>query len=70
MKPFKPFLRLPQAHLMSLLCSIDKSPPIFIGKDFTFEATRSGNLQLFANDVKGFYANNSGLLKIKIQQVI
>lgn len=73
--------RSPKLDLMVLLGEIRSEPPVlFAFKDHlekmdlmaskasgTFVAPSSGELTLFANDVKDYYENNSGYLVLKLQ---
>lgn len=40
-----------------------------IGTETTIKMKRSGKLELFANDAKGFYDNNSGSLMVTIVKI-
>ena len=40
-----------------------------IGTECTIRIRRDGELQLFANDAKGFFDNNSGSLKVTVTKV-
>ncbi|BDD03446.1 hypothetical protein [Aureibacter tunicatorum] len=67
MKPFNMFKRLPEAKWLSLLGAIDeKGKPFLLGKEMIFKASSTGEFFCFANDIRGFYANNSGQVRVKI----
>jgi hypothetical protein len=40
-----------------------------IGNAGTFRASRSGRLNLFVNDVPGFYGNNQGTAELRIKRL-
>ena len=55
-------------RLFKLIGAVDKKRPyIVLGTKGSFEAPASGELFCFANDVPGFYRNNSGKVTLKIQ---
>jgi len=55
-------------RLFKLIGAVDKKRPyIVLGAKGSFEAPASGELFCFANDVPGFYRNNSGKVTLKIQ---
>jgi hypothetical protein len=54
--------------LFKLIGAVEKnSPYIPLGVKGSFIAPASGQLFCFANDVPGFYGNNFGTLKLRIQ---
>ena len=67
----RPFLRIPSAKWFALIGCINRNKPYFlIGEGQTvFQAEQDGELICFANDVRGFYWNNSGSLLIKMERV-
>jgi hypothetical protein len=55
--------------LFKLIGAIDKKRPyIVLGTRGSFVAPASGELFCFANDVPGFYRNNSGKVKLRVQR--
>ena len=63
------FKRVKNAKWFELIGSIDKVNFYRIGKKSTFTFREAGTLCLFANDVSGFYWNNSGKLLLTITRV-
>lgn len=53
--------------LFKLIAAVNKNRPyIILGTKGSFVAPETGELYCFANDVPGFYGNNSGKLSLKI----
>lgn len=53
--------------LFKLIAAVDGNRPyIVLGTRGSFVAPQSGELYCFANDVPGFYGNNSGKVSLKI----
>lgn len=72
--------RVPEAKLFELVGAVsddtEKSEEAKREGDFLFVALKptvamkkAGRLYLFTNDVSGFYANNSGKIKVKVERV-
>jgi hypothetical protein len=59
---------MPSQYYMKL-CGKVKNWKFPIGTDATITVKRSGELQLFANDAKGFCENNKGTMKVTIQHI-
>ena len=59
---------LPSQYYMKL-CGRVGNWKFPIGTCCTVTMKRSGELQLFANDAKGFFENNSGSLTVKIERL-
>lgn len=59
---------LPSQHYM-MLCGRVKTFKFPIGNEASVEMKRDGVLELFANDAKGFFDNNSGTLTVVIKQL-
>lgn len=59
---------LPSQNYMKL-CGRVKGFKFAIGNEATIEMKRDGMLELFANDAKGFFDNNSGILKVVVKQI-
>jgi len=53
----------------ALMGSINKAGDFLIGKNNQIVFNQDGNLYCYANDVKGFYWNNSGKLFLKITRI-
>ncbi len=55
----------------SLIGSIDKSKQTYfkIGSNLTFKSPCTGELVCFANDVIGFYKNNSGVINLQVTRI-
>jgi hypothetical protein len=54
--------------LFKLMGAVEKKRPyIVLGTKGSFVAPVTGELFCFANDVPGYYANNSGSVKLQIQ---
>jgi hypothetical protein len=56
---------MPSQHYMKL-CGKVKNWKFPIGTTATLTMKRTGELQLFANDAKGFFDNNSGSLRVSV----
>ncbi len=67
----EPFRRVPGADWFTLCGTVgDNDDSAFvIGNSCEFKAEKSGELCLFANDLDGYYGNNSGKLKITVTKV-
>ena len=59
---------LPGQYYMKL-CGKVRGWKFPIGTECTVKIRRDGELQLFANDAKGFFDNNSGSLKVTVTKV-
>lgn len=61
--------RVPNAALLALIGCIDHDPTTAfrIGRGCAYAAARTGELSAFANDVPGFYWNNSGQLTLVVE---
>ena len=54
--------------LFKLMGAVEKKRPyLVLGTKGSFVAPATGELFCFANDVPGYYANNSGSVKLQIQ---
>jgi len=62
--------RMPDAPWFALIGAIDrrKETQFVIGTACTFRATSNGRLTCFANDLRGFYFNNSGSVMLAIEE--
>lgn len=70
MRRYERFRRYRTAPWFALIGCIEKSRDncFLIGKALTdFPAPASGRLYLFANDVTGFYFNNSGIMTVSVE---
>lgn len=67
----EPFRRLPKAKWFRLCGSLgrDKNTYFSIGNKLKYKSKQNGELCLFANDLEGFYGNNTGKLKVRITLV-
>jgi hypothetical protein len=63
--------RVPDAPWFALIGAIDrrKDTQFVIGAGRTFRAPFSGQLTCFANDLRGFYFNNSGSVMLSVEKV-
>jgi hypothetical protein len=62
--------RLPDRNWFILLGVAEpKNTPFVIGTNAIYQAQQSGQLICFANDVPGFYWNNTGALRLTIARV-
>ena len=63
--------RKPEAPWFALIGAIDRRPEtqFVIGTACIFRATTNGRLTCFANDLRGFYFNNSGSVTLGIETV-
>jgi hypothetical protein len=69
LKIFEPVRRIPKENFFKLIGTIGRSlvNPIIIGKRLSsFLAPTDGRLYCFANDVRGMYWNNCGLIELNI----
>jgi hypothetical protein len=62
--------RMPDAPWFALIGAIDRreDTQFVIGTASRFRATASGQLTCFANDLRGFYFNNSGNVILTVEQ--
>jgi hypothetical protein len=63
--------RAPAAPWFSLIGAIDRrrDTQFIIGTECTWRAPASGRLTCFANDVRGFYFNNSGSITLAVEPI-
>lgn len=68
---FEPFRRMPHAPWMCLIGTIgkDSTSAFAIGTGAQITAPRDGRLFCFANDVPGFYFNNSRSLMLAVTRL-
>lgn len=61
--------RQPDAPWFALVGAIDKRKPtqFVIGRRLVLQATASGELTCFANDLRWFYFNNSGGVVLRVE---
>jgi len=61
--------RMPNAPWFALIGAIDRKPDtqFLIGSGTTFVAPASGQLTCFANDLRGFYFNNTGRVILTVE---
>ncbi len=61
--------RMPLKNYMMLCASINKSHHFFIGNRIIKKISKSGILNLYPNDAKGFYENNKGEMRVVIIRI-
>jgi hypothetical protein len=69
LKPVSWMLRLRNKKYFSLIGSLDKEADFETGLYLTRTFDKPGRLFFYANDVKGFYGNNSGTVKVTIRRI-
>ena len=72
MTPFRPLRRAKQVPFFALAGQVGKGPAnqaFLIGKALHWKVTTAGRLYCYANDVKGFYWNNTGAMALVITRV-
>jgi hypothetical protein len=65
------FRRAPVDPWFALIGAMDRnsSSQFLIGAEYVYRPTRSGQLTCFANDVPGFYWNNTGEVELTIERL-
>lgn len=61
--------RSPGNNWFALIGSLDKRNDFLIGKQSQLSFHNSGKLYCYANDVRGFYWNNSGQISLTISRI-
>lgn len=69
MKLYDRWKRSKSDKWFALIGSVNKSTDFLIGKTNQIVFQESGNLCCYANDVKGFYWNNSGHILMKVTRI-
>lgn len=72
MTPFKPLRRAKKVPFFALAGQVGKGPEhkaFLIGKSLHWKVTTAGRFYCYANDVKGFYWNNTGAITLIITRV-
>ena len=69
MRLFDKHKRAKNDKWFALIGSVNKSDYFLIGKHKEMSFTETGNLYCFANDVPGFYWNNSGHLTLVVTRL-
>jgi hypothetical protein len=72
MTPFRPLRRAKQVPFFALTGQVGKGPAhqaFLIGKSLHWKVTTAGRLYCYANDVKGFYWNNTGAMTLVVTRV-
>jgi hypothetical protein len=63
--------RAPNQNWFALIGSVDaKEKPFLIGRHLIYECCQEGELICFANDVPGFYWNNTGSINLRICRIV
>lgn len=67
--PVRRLRRVPTAPLLALVGCIGRDPSTAfrIGRGCDYAPATAGELSAFANDVPGFYWNNSGRLSVRVE---
>ena len=68
MRLFDARKRAPAHPWFALIGSIDQTHDFLIGKSREITMLQSGRLSCYANDIKGFYWNNSGVLGVRVER--
>mgnify|MGYP003577371638 CR=1 FL=1 len=66
MRLFNRLKRSESNNWFALMGSLDKSGDFLIGRNNKIEFQKSGTLYCYANDVRGFYWNNSGHASLEV----
>jgi len=71
MRLAEPFRRVPLANWFALIATIDRqmSTASVVGTQLEFQPAVSGELVCFANDLFGFYWNNSGFVTLTVEEL-
>lgn len=69
LKPVEFLRRAPDAPWFALMAAIDRREPFLVGQTCEFEASTSGRLEFYANDIGFMYWNNSGSMDVSVEQI-
>ncbi len=71
MKMFEPLRRVSHANWFALIGALGRSKEncFVIGRSISLAPILAGELVCFANDVRGFYFNNSGSIELKVTRL-